>query len=217
MVRTSKKPAERKREMMEIALQLFMEKGFEETAVSDIVNKAGVAQGTFYYHFKSKEEILDAILKNIISESIQAFDVLIKEKSGSGIENLRTLLDYLGEISGAYDSIGDYLHSNKYNLLHVMLEDMFIEAYAPILSQILVQGREEGEFHLKHESDVALVLITGMTKLLHDHIYNEASHMLDLKLESLEFMFNRLLGLREKSIHFSSLKCFRVKEKPEES
>jgi AcrR family transcriptional regulator len=65
-MRVTKDPEIRRKELMDVAEELFLENGYEETAVSDIVKKAGVAQGTFYYYFKSKETKLDAITINTL-------------------------------------------------------------------------------------------------------------------------------------------------------
>lgn len=50
--------------LMDSALPLFAQNGFHKTKVSDIVKKAGVAQGTFYWHFKNKEDIVIRILED---------------------------------------------------------------------------------------------------------------------------------------------------------
>ncbi|GIO30333.1 MULTISPECIES: TetR/AcrR family transcriptional regulator [Paenibacillus] len=55
MPRITKNPKERRNEILNAAMELFNTKGFEQTSVSDIVKKIGVAQGTFYYYFQSKE------------------------------------------------------------------------------------------------------------------------------------------------------------------
>lgn len=76
MMRISKSPQERKAEIIEAALALFMEHGYEGTSVSMIVSRVGVAQGLFYYYFKSKEDVFEAAMEyytdklaeNVISE-----------------------------------------------------------------------------------------------------------------------------------------------------
>ncbi|MBM7837347.1 AcrR family transcriptional regulator [Alkalihalobacillus xiaoxiensis] len=50
--------------LMDAALPLFAQNGFHKTKVSDIVKKAGVAQGTFYWHFKNKEAIVVRLLED---------------------------------------------------------------------------------------------------------------------------------------------------------
>ncbi|MEJ5172210.1 MAG: TetR/AcrR family transcriptional regulator [Hydrogenothermaceae bacterium] len=57
-----------KEKLLEAAKQLFSEKGYHETKISDIVSKAQVAQGTFYIYFKSKEDIFLQLIKKIHQE-----------------------------------------------------------------------------------------------------------------------------------------------------
>jgi len=60
---------------MEAAYELFITKGIKETAISDIVKKAGVAKGTFYLYFKDKYDLIDKIVLKksslILKEAIQ--------------------------------------------------------------------------------------------------------------------------------------------------
>lgn len=55
--------SDRREQILEISLQLFAENGYHKTKISDIVREAGVAQGTFYWHFKSKEAIALEIIR----------------------------------------------------------------------------------------------------------------------------------------------------------
>ncbi len=57
-----------RKKLIESAINLFSKEGYFQTKVSDIVKNAGVAQGTFYIYFKSKEDILLTIVKTIIDE-----------------------------------------------------------------------------------------------------------------------------------------------------
>src|SRR5690625_6033061 len=53
----------RQEQLLQVGLELFAKKGYHATKVSDIVREAGVAQGTFYWYFKSKEEIALRIIE----------------------------------------------------------------------------------------------------------------------------------------------------------
>ena len=44
----------RKQELLKIAYQLFIQKGYEETSIDEIIAEAHIAKGTYYYHFPSK-------------------------------------------------------------------------------------------------------------------------------------------------------------------
>ncbi|WP_338470985.1 TetR/AcrR family transcriptional regulator [Niallia sp. XMNu-256] len=61
---TDDKIQDTKEQILNTALQLFAERGYHKTKVSDIVKAVGVAQGTFYWHFKSKEMIALEVIKN---------------------------------------------------------------------------------------------------------------------------------------------------------
>ena len=64
-MRVVKEAEERKNEILDAAEELFAAKGYEHTSTGDILGRVGIARGTLYYHFKSKEDILDALIERI--------------------------------------------------------------------------------------------------------------------------------------------------------
>ena len=64
-MRIVKEAAERKNEILDAAEELFAARGYEETSTGDILDRVGIARGTLYYHFRSKEEILDALIERL--------------------------------------------------------------------------------------------------------------------------------------------------------
>ena len=63
MARITKDPVVRSNEIIDAAEHLFYSVGYDETSVSDIVKAVGVAQGTFYNYFASKEAVLEALVQ----------------------------------------------------------------------------------------------------------------------------------------------------------
>ena len=61
-MRIVKDAEERKEEILDAAERLFGTKGFDNTSTGDILQEVGIARGTLYYHFKSKEDILDGVI-----------------------------------------------------------------------------------------------------------------------------------------------------------
>ena len=61
-MRIVKTAEERKNEILDVAEELFAEKGYDNASTNDIIARIGIARGTLYHHFSSKEEILDAIV-----------------------------------------------------------------------------------------------------------------------------------------------------------
>jgi len=88
----NKYPEETVKKILETSLRLFLEKGFEQTTVLDIVNNlGGLTRGAFYHHFKSKDEVLDAIfLRADIERDI--FEKARKADVPNGLERLKYTL-----------------------------------------------------------------------------------------------------------------------------
>jgi len=69
---------ETREKLLQSAKELFSKKGYYETKVSDIVEKSGVAQGTFYIYFKSKEEIFLELVKSLHLDLMKNLEKYIK-------------------------------------------------------------------------------------------------------------------------------------------
>lgn len=67
LMASEKRSAARRAALVQAAATLFSERGYDGTAVSDIVARAGVAQGTFYLYFSSKEQALRAVAEDVIA------------------------------------------------------------------------------------------------------------------------------------------------------
>lgn len=70
--RADRGSAETRKALVAAASALFAEKGYEHTTVSDIVTRAGVAQGTFYLYFASKEKALRAVAEDLVDHVVAA-------------------------------------------------------------------------------------------------------------------------------------------------
>ena len=70
--------------LLQTAFDLFTGKGFAKTTVSDIVNQAGLAKGTFYLYFKDKYDLRD---KLIAYKACQLFDDAHKQLEGTEINS----------------------------------------------------------------------------------------------------------------------------------
>src|SRR4030042_1837714 len=90
--RIVKKPDERKLEIINTAEKLFMKKGYNKTAVDEIIKKIGIAKGTFYHHFKSKEEVLESLVDKTLKSIIEKAKDIAANKSLDAIEKMKLIL-----------------------------------------------------------------------------------------------------------------------------
>jgi AcrR family transcriptional regulator len=64
-VRVLKAPAVRRAELIDCAQRLFLTRGYERTTINDVIAAAGLSKGAFYHHFRSKEDMLEAIAEQL--------------------------------------------------------------------------------------------------------------------------------------------------------
>lgn len=76
------KRAKSRREIMEASWSLFLEKGYDKTTTRDIVRKAGILNGSLYNRFKSKEDILIAIISDALNDSMAEAEKFLKSDNG---------------------------------------------------------------------------------------------------------------------------------------
>lgn len=74
--------------VLETASLLFTQRGFESTTMQDIINSSGVSKGAIYHHFKSKEEILEALTDQMFCEN-NPFDVVKNRKDLTGLQKMQ--------------------------------------------------------------------------------------------------------------------------------
>lgn len=148
MARIRKEPAERRQELMDIALELFCVQGYTKTMVQDICRRAGIAKGTFFYHFPSKEDVLRAIFerwaRNFLSEYKRQSEKL------DAAAGLSLFLKLFGQ-GNSMDELMDKLSEEKqYDVMQQMWTKCASEQFAPVLKELFLRGTEEGTMAVEH-------------------------------------------------------------------
>jgi len=140
------------------AAALFSEKGYAATSVSDIVGRAGLAQGTFYLYFKSKAEIVTALSRQSYSVT---FAEIARRTAGvvSVVERLRIGLDCAMDTYEASAPLLRALAGATAECNDVRQQEL-IPLYAGVLSAWLTEGNASGELHCPEPQVVGHLLVT---------------------------------------------------------
>jgi AcrR family transcriptional regulator len=154
MTRISKNPEERKEEIMNASQRFFLEKGFQETKVDEIVGYLKIAKGTFYYYFKSKEEILDAIIGRYLDEVIEEIKIIIENKTIPVIKRLEMIS--LKELEINFKHLPS-IHKIKNIDIHTRVNTGYVQKYAPILAGLIEEGVKEKIFYAENPLDIAQI------------------------------------------------------------
>lgn len=169
-MRITKDPDVRKLELIVAAEDLFRENGCEQTSVSDIVKKVGVAQGTFYYYFRSKDDILTAVIDHYLHERLEKMvKNLIADDTHSAPEKLQLVIDASLSLTKGERSFVEFLHTEVNASFHHRFMEKSNAIFIPLITMIVEQGIKAGTFHTSHpREDVELLM--AMFGLIHDRI-----------------------------------------------
>lgn len=90
----NKYPEETRKLIIEKSTELFLEKGYENTTIQEIIdNLGGLTKGAVYHHFKSKSDILTAVISNIYTDNhlLEDWEGIIKRTDISGKEKIKVM------------------------------------------------------------------------------------------------------------------------------
>ena len=152
------KGARRKQELLRIAYQMFIEKGYEATSIDDIIAEAHIAKGTYYYHFPSKEATLEEVINMMISDEVErakavlSAPIPVPEKLVGVITSLRPEQNE--------SNIANALNQKENIIMHEKIDRRIVDEAVPLLTEVVSEGIAQGLFSCDHiEERVKMVLI----------------------------------------------------------
>ena len=153
----------RRAELVSAAEAVFAKQGVANTAVSDIVKAAGVAQGTFYLYFDSKDDavlaVVDRIAQGLVEETT--------DRVATSVSAVDKIMSFSGVLSDAGSEPGaaalvDLMHLPENRLLHDRLAEDMTGRLVPLLRGVIQQGVTEGDFAVDDPQAAAWFVLAGM-------------------------------------------------------
>ena len=198
------KSTKRKQELLKIAYNMFLTRGYDNTSIDNIINEAKIAKGTYYYYFKSKEETLEEVINMMINnEVIAAREILnmpisIPEKLVGIITSLRPKLDE--------KEIQNTLNREENIVMHEKINNRIIEEAIPLLEQVVNEGIDNKVFNCTHIKERLKMLLILSNEMFNNNNFNlnqvevfidTAEKMLGAKKGTLEFIKMLIGGQNE--------------------
>lgn len=191
-----KKGERRKQDLLNIAYRMFIEKGYENTSVDDIITEAGIAKGTYYYYFESKEATLEAVIEmmiekaEIVAKAVLMNPVSIPQKLASVVYAFQPNKDEV--------VITDVLERKENIVMHDKIGKKIVEVAVPILSDIVREGIAQGIFACTNvEERVKMLLIMSQNMFDYGAYSNK-------DIEVYVDMLEKSLGAKEGTMSFIS-------------
>jgi len=196
MSRIAKERQERRRELIEASKRLFLERGYDQTAVSDIVKEVDVAQGTFYYHFSSKSDVLEAVVESIFEGLEDETRNIAADVQKEEAQKVNDIINQIIKSCAANREILEFIHQDGNMVLHEKLMKTAFSILVPPLAQTLAAGEERGRFEVIHPNEMAEILVAAIVYLYHQPDLVDPSRQEKMRT-TLELVLTRVLAAQD--------------------
>ncbi|MEH6943226.1 TetR/AcrR family transcriptional regulator [Bacillus sp. JJ722] len=159
MVR-NKHPEKTIEQILSISYRLFLEKGYEQTTIQDIINELGMSKGAIYHHFKSKDEILHAIGDKGFNDR-NPFKKFNNHKHLNALQKLKKIIcaEFENLEKQQFDKMAISLTENP-KFVSILLNGT-LKHGVPLFQELIEEGKKDGSISVedsKSASEVILLL-----------------------------------------------------------
>ena len=172
----NKHPEETVNLILDVAVRLFMEKGYEHTSIQDIINQlGGLSKGAIYHHFKSKEDILVAVTDKMTEESNKMLAVIRDRTDLTGKEKLKTIFkeSICRPVQEDIFTVAPDL-SNSPRLLFSIFKETVEEAAPDYILPIIEQGVADGSIQTDYPAELAELIILAANIWMNPMIFDNS-------------------------------------------
>lgn len=137
----------KKDDIINISLELFLEKGYEKTTITDIMKKAKLSKGGMYHYFASKEDIFNAAVEKALIEEQTLFEKAVnmydslEEKLVLLFMNTSTSSDYMNKFSF-------FIQQEQNSLIFYRLRELFRKKGFENLKKLLIDGQKTKKINI---------------------------------------------------------------------
>jgi len=168
----------RKDIILHAATALFSDKGFKDASMAELCKITGVAEGTIFYHFKSKEELFVAILENLRKEITEEFEKYTEQKTfETGLDMMEGVISFYLFLAGMMEERFLLLHRHDpYQLAEVNaacrahLEAIY-NCFLDIFEKAILRGQEDGSIRKVPARKAALIVFSTVDGLVRLNTY----------------------------------------------
>ena len=166
-----KKGEKRKQELLKIAYNMFLSRGYENTSVDEIIAEAQIAKGTYYYYFPSKEKMLEDVIEMMIESEAETARQIV----GSDLPVAQKIIAVITSVkpAEAEQPIQDALMQPENVLMHVKIRKKLIEVLIPLLSEAVTEGVKEGLFSCDNIPERVRMLLALSNDTFNERAFTE--------------------------------------------
>ena len=189
-----KKGEMRKNELVQIAYRMFLTKGYENTSVDEIIDEAGIAKGTFYYYFESKELLLEEVICMMINKEAEKAGAVLNSDLPVPVKITGLIMSLQPEKEEF--TIEEALLNPENALMHKKIKQKLYDVATPILSGVVEEGIKQGIFDCDNISERVRMLLYVSSETFDDGQFGERD------IEVFIDLTEKLLGAKKGTMEF---------------
>ena len=191
--------------IIKAAWTLFYKNGYEHTTVDEIIAASKTSKGTFYHYFKSKEELLDALIERISAQMIRRAKVVCNKPEFTPEDKILQVFLCLKASSGEEKMIPEF-HKKQNALLHQKSLQVLIRGITPVLVSVIEEGVQKGIFVCEYPEQYVQIFICSASVLLDEGMFELEKEKQKNLFIALITMLEKMLGLKEGKLLDRALK-----------
>ena len=209
--------AARRNEILDVARKLVYTKGYEQMSIQNILDALKISKGAFYHYFDSKQSLLDGLIERMLDDAEQVLRPIVDAKDLSAIEKMRRYFDTAGRWKVAQKKFMLDLfrvwRADANAIMRQKQEVASIKRIAPMLTEIIRQGIDEGVFSTKYPEQFGNIFV-GLSHgfedklvelLLTDHPPPDAVQQLEALIGAYSDSVERILGAPSGSLPLGNI------------
>lgn len=163
-MRITKKPDERREEIVQAARELIGQNGFAKTTISDIAQRIGIAKGLFYYYFRTKDEVMNAVVDEYISETSEVVRHIV-EQDTDFLKRMNQVVFTIIEFTQKTETVFAELKDSDRFMFHQSILEYAVERFRQQVAGLVEEGVEKGIICCKHPYTTVEILFYGFGML----------------------------------------------------
>ncbi len=192
----SRSKTTRRVELLRAAREIFAEKGYEATTVSEIVSRTGVAQGTFYLYFPSKVSIA-VELAGEVQEKIKVAILEAYSQAKQPEEWINKSIRIAFEVTGQYRDVLGVVHSSIPWSEHPEERERIFSPYYDLIAGLLEEEKTHGHVSAHMNTRITAILIVGLVYYAIDECYLYDTHTApEIYIEETMRFIRHAMGIR---------------------
>ena len=195
-----------KRDMILDAMQELMnESSGNAISVSDIARKAGIGKGSIYYYFPSKNDIMEAVIERSYSIAIEKSKELASTANISAFKKMEIIFRACIEASSELkrqEECSSFMELQQSALTHQKFISFLIKNLKPILSDIILQGMEEGSLTCEYPQEIAEIVLIILTVKLDNHLSPASAEEIQNLLLAFSWMQAKSMEIAPENLEF---------------